>query len=177
MTTLSHLDARGRVRMVDVSDKPETLREAVARGRVTMLPATLRLLRTGRAKKGDVLTTAHLAAVNAAKRTGEWIPLAHPLRLEGVDVTFGFAARPAAVTIECRVRTTGRTGVEMEALTAVSAAALTLIDMLKAADRTLTITDVALWEKRGGRSGTWTRTAAPAARARVARPSRPRRAR
>jgi cyclic pyranopterin monophosphate synthase len=177
MTTLSHLDARGRVRMVDVSDKPETLREAVARGRVTMLPATLRLLRSGRAKKGDVLTTAHLAAVNAAKRTGEWIPLAHPLRLEGVDVTFGFAARPAAVTIECRVRTTGRTGVEMEALTAVSAAALTLIDMLKAADRTLTITDVALWEKRGGRSGTWRRTATSAARPRAARTSRPRRAR
>lgn len=162
MKTLSHLDARGRVRMVDVTAKPETTREAVARGRVTMAPATLRLLRGGRAAKGDVLTTAHLAAVNAAKRTGEWIPLAHPLRIEGVEVTFGFAARPAAVTIECRVRTTGRTGVEMEALTAVSAAALTLIDMLKAVDRTMTITDVTLWEKRGGRSGTWVRPAAGA---------------
>lgn len=157
MSPLSHLDARGRVRMVDVSPKPETAREAVARGRVTMLPATLRLLRSGRAAKGDVLTTAHLAAVNAAKRTGEWIPLAHPLRVEGVDVVFAFAARPASVLIECRVRTTGRTGVEMEALTAVTAAALTLVDMLKAADRTLTIGDVALWEKRGGRSGTWVR--------------------
>lgn len=158
MSPLSHLDARGRVRMVDVSPKPETAREAVARGRVTMLPATLRLLRSGRAAKGDVLTTAHLAAVNAAKRTGEWIPLAHPLRVEGVDVVFAFAARPASVLIECRVRTTGRTGVEMEALTAVAAAALTLVDMLKAADRTLTIGDVALWEKRGGRSGTWVRS-------------------
>ena len=169
MKTLSHLDERGRVRMVDVSDKPETRREAVARGRVTMQPATLRLLRSGRARKGDVLTTAHLAAVNAAKRTGEWIPLAHPLRLDGVDVTFGFATRPAAVTIECRVTTTGRTGVEMEALTAVAAAGLTLMDMLKAADRTLTIHDVALWEKRGGRSGTWVRprgrTAQPRPRA------------
>ncbi|MFM7231071.1 MAG: cyclic pyranopterin monophosphate synthase MoaC [bacterium] len=157
MSELSHLDARGRVRMVDVSPKPETAREAVARGRVTMQPATLRLLRSGRAAKGDVLTTAHLAAVNAAKRTGEWIPLAHPLRVEGVDVVFAFASRPASVLIECRVRTTGRTGVEMEALTAVAAAALTLVDMLKAADRTLTIGDIALWEKRGGRSGTWVR--------------------
>ncbi len=177
MTTLSHLDSRGRVRMVDVSAKPETLREAVARGHVTMQPATLKLLRTGRAKKGDVLTTAHLAAVNAAKRTGEWIPLAHPLRLEGVDVTFGFTTRPAGVTIECRVRTTGRTGVEMEALTATAAAALTLIDMLKAADRTLTIREIALWEKRGGRSGTWVRTPARARRTRAKRPTPSRRTR
>ncbi len=163
MSPLSHLDRHGRVRMVDVSMKPETTREAVARGRVTMAAATLRLVRAGdthHVKKGDVLTTAHLAAVQAAKRTGEWIPLAHPLRVEAVDVAFGFQTRPAAVTIECRVRTTGRTGVEMEALTAVAAAGLTLIDMLKAVDKTMAITDVAVWEKRGGRSGEWMRAAA-----------------
>ncbi|HEY6196707.1 MAG TPA: cyclic pyranopterin monophosphate synthase MoaC, partial [Candidatus Eisenbacteria bacterium] len=157
MTPLSHLDAKGRVRMVDVSAKRETLREAVARGRVRMAPATLRLLREGGGPKGNALATAHLAAVMAAKRTGEWIPLAHPLRVEAVEVAFALESRPAAVGIECRVRTTGRTGVEMEALTAVSAAALTLVDMLKSVDRTLVIGDIALWEKRGGRSGEWLR--------------------
>ena len=164
--------------MVDVSGKAETLREAVARGRVTMAPATLRLLRAERTPKGNVLATAHLAAVMAAKRTGDWIPLAHPLRIEAVDVAFAFAARPAAVLIECRVRTTGRTGVEMEALTAVAAAALTLVDMLKAVDRGLVIDEVAVWEKRGGRSGEWRRAGlAPrprraASRRRAAAPKR-----
>ena len=157
MARLSHLDRQGRVRMVDVSAKRETLREAVARGRVTMASSTLRLLRAGRGPKGDVLATAHLAAVMAAKRTGEWIPLAHPLRVEGVEVAFSFSSRRSSVEIECRVRTTGRTGVEMEALTAVAAAALTLVDMLKAVDRGLVIGDVAIWEKRGGRSGEWRR--------------------
>jgi cyclic pyranopterin phosphate synthase len=165
MTPLSHLDAEGRVRMVDVSTKSATAREAVARGRVRMAPATLRLLRAGGGPKGNALATAHLAAVMAAKRTGEWIPLAHTLAVEGVEVAFAFESRPAALGIECRVRTTGRTGVEMEALTAVAAAALTLVDMLKAVDRTLVIGDIALWEKRGGRSGEWLR--AP-----VARPAR-----
>ncbi len=163
MKRLSHLDARGRVRMVDVSPKEVTAREAMARGRVRMRPATLRLLRDERAPKGDVLTTAHLAGVLAAKRTGELIPLAHPLLLEGVDIQFGFEGRPAAVTIEARVRTRGRTGVEMEALTAVAIAGLALIDMLKAVDRTLELTDVALWEKRGGRSGEWSRPSETAA--------------
>ena len=143
--------------MVDVSAKPETLREAVARGRVRMAPATLRLLQGGRSSKGDVLAAAHLAAVMAAKRTGEWIPLAHPLRVEAVEVTFTLEPRLPGVAIECRVRTTGRTGVEMEALTAVAAAGLTLVDMLKAVDRTLVVSDIALWEKRGGRSGEWRR--------------------
>ena len=170
MTPLSHLDAQGRVRMVDVSAKSESAREAVARGRVRMAPATLRLLRAGGGPKGNALATAHLAAVMAAKRTGEWIPLAHTLGVEAVDVAFAFEPRPAAVSIECRVRTTGRTGVEMEALTAVAAAALTLVDMLKAVDRTLVIGDIALWEKRGGRSGEWLR--APATRANPT-PSRP----
>src|SRR5512144_1168718 len=149
MSRLSHLDARGQVRMVDVSAKAETAREAVARGRVRMAPATLALVRRGKTPKGNLLATAHLAAVMAAKRADEWIPLAHPLRVEGVDVAFALVQRPAAIAIECRVRTTGRTGVEMEALTAVSAAALTLVDMLKAVDRTLVIGGIALWEKRG----------------------------
>ena len=157
MSRLSHLDSRGRVRMVDVSAKAETAREAVARGRVRMAPATLRMVRLGKTPKGNLLATAHLAAVMAAKRTDEWIPLAHPLRVEGVDVTFTLAARPPAIHIECRVRTTGRTGVEMEALTGVSAAALTLVDMLKAVDRSLVIEQVAVWEKRGGRTGEWVR--------------------
>lgn len=157
MGRLSHLDRRGRVRMVDVSGKAVSAREAVARGRVRMAPATLRLLRTGAAGKGDVLTTAHLAGIQAAKRTSEWIPLAHPVPLDEVAITFAFVTRPAAVEIEARVRCTARTGVEMEALTAVSAAALTLYDMLKAADRGMEIAAIALWEKRGGRSGEWRR--------------------
>jgi len=144
--------------MVDVSAKAETAREAVARGRVRMAPATLRLVRAGKTPKGNLLATAHLAAVMAAKRADEWIPLAHTLRIEGVEVGFQLVERPAAIHIECRVRTTGRTGVEMEALTAVSAAALTLVDMLKAVDRSLVIEEVALWEKRGGRSGEWVRS-------------------
>ena len=159
MNRLSHLDARGRVRMVDVSSKAETAREAVARGRVRVAAATLALVRQGKTPKGNLLATAHLAAVMAAKRADEWIPLAHPLRVEAVDVTFELVQRPPAIAIECRVRTTGRTGVEMEALTAVSAAALTLVDMLKAVDRSLVIEEVALWEKRGGRSGEWVRAA------------------
>ncbi len=157
MSPLSHLDRRGRVRMVDVSAKTPSVREAVARGRVRMAPATLRLLRSGKAAKGDVLTTAHLAGVMAAKRTSEWIPLAHPLLLDDVAIEFLFVSRPAAVSIEARVRTTSRTGVEMEALTAVSAAALTLYDMLKAVDRGMVIGEIGLWEKRGGRSGLWRR--------------------
>lgn len=159
MTRLSHVDGNGRVRMVDVSGKPMTAREAVARGRIRMAPATLRLLRSGKASKGDVLTTAHLAGIQAAKRTSDWIPLAHPVALDEVVLTFRIVSRPAAVAIEARVRCTGRTGVEMEALTAVTAAALTLYDMLKAADRGMVIDAIALWEKRGGRTGTWRRAA------------------
>ncbi len=172
---LTHLDARGRVRMVDVSAKTPTVREAVARGRVFLHRDTLAVLRAGRAAKGDVLATAHLAAVMAAKRTSEWIPLAHPVPVEAVDVTFAFDDAAPAVGIEARVRTTGRTGVEMEALTAVSAAALTLYDMLKAVDRGMVIGEIALWAKRGGRSGTWTRAADSPAPARRAARTRTRR--
>jgi len=169
MARLSHLDARGRVRMVDVTAKPVTAREAQARGQVFMSRATLEALASGRTPKGNVLATAHLAAVLAAKRTSELIPLAHPVPVEAVDVAFELEPAGPAVRIEARVRTSARTGVEMEALTAVAAAALTLYDMLKAIDRGMVIGEIALWEKRGGRSGTWKRRepvtgAAPARR-------------
>ena len=148
---LSHVDAAGHVRMVDVSDKAPTAREAVARGKVTMSTAALRQIRAGRVKKGDPLQTARLAGIMAAKRTAELIPLCHPLALTHVDVEL----RPArdGYTIEARVRTTGPTGVEMEALTAVSVAALTIYDMVKAVDKAMVIGEIRLIEKRGGRSG------------------------
>jgi cyclic pyranopterin phosphate synthase len=145
--------------MVDVGDKPVTARVALARGRVFMHRDTLRLLREGRAAKGDVLTTAHVAGVMAAKRTAEIIPLAHSLPLDGVDLAFSLDVETASVGIEARVRTRGRTGVEMEALTAVTVAALTLYDMLKAVDRGMVMGEFAVWEKRGGRSGVFRRRA------------------
>jgi cyclic pyranopterin monophosphate synthase len=154
---LSHVDASGRVRMVDVSRKRVTLRTAVAAGRVFMHRETLDLLRAGRGPKGDVLTTAHLAGVLAAKRTGEIVPLAHTLALESVDIAFSLDGESSSVGIEARVRARGRTGVEMEALTAVTVAALTLYDMLKAADRGMVMGEFALWEKRGGRRGVYRR--------------------
>jgi cyclic pyranopterin monophosphate synthase len=154
---LSHLDASGRVRMVDVGAKRVTARLAEARGRVFMSPATLERLREGRTPKGDVLATAHLAGVMGAKRTAELIPLAHALPLDGVHLTFSIDDDPASVAIAARVRTRGRTGVEMEALTAVAVAALTLYDMLKAVDRGMVLGEIALWEKRGGRSGVYRR--------------------
>lgn len=163
---LSHLDAKGRVRMVDVSAKRVTARVAVARGRVFMHADTLRLLASDQAPKGNVLGTAHIAAVLAAKRTSEIIPLAHPVPIEGIDVMFTLDAPSAAVEIEARVTTTAKTGVEMEALTAVTAAALTLYDMLKAVDRGMVMGEFALIEKRGGRSGTWTRAGAGTKRTR-----------
>jgi cyclic pyranopterin monophosphate synthase len=148
---LSHLDGRGRVRMVDVGDKAITAREAVAVGRVVMSPATVRLVRAGNLKKGDPLQTARLAGMMAAKRTAGLIPLCHPLAITFADVVL----RPTrdGYAIEATVRTSGQTGVEMEALTAVSVAALTVYDMLKAADKAIVITDIRLKEKRGGRSG------------------------
>ena len=154
---LSHLDASGRVRMVDVGGKRVTSREAVARGKVFMHRATLELLRSGRAPKGEAIATAHLAGVMAAKRTSELIPLAHAVAVDGVDLAFRFDEDGPAVEIESRVRTRGRTGVEMEALTAVAVAALTLYDMLKAVDRGMVMGEFALWEKRGGRSGVFRR--------------------
>ena len=154
---LSHVDASGRVRMVDVSRKPVTLRTAIAHGRVFMHRDTLQLLQRGQTPKGDVLTTAHLAGVMAAKRTSEIVPLAHVLALESVELGFSLDRETSSVGIEARVRARGRTGVEMEALTAVTVTALTLYDMLKAVDRGMVMGEFALWAKRGGRSGVYRR--------------------
>jgi cyclic pyranopterin phosphate synthase len=153
---LSHVDQEGRVRMVDVGDKAVTAREAIAVGRIRMSRRTVRQIRAGNLKKGDPLQTARLAGIMAAKRTSELIPLCHPLSVTFADVAL--EAVPDGYTIEATVRTTGQTGVEMEALTAVSVAALTVYDMLKAIDKAMVITDVRLKEKRGGRSGHYLRT-------------------
>ena len=155
MSKLSHLDDEGRARMVDVSDKAATLREAVAAGLVRTSPQVRDLAVTGKAAKGDVLTTAELAGVMAAKRTSDLIPLCHPLALSKVAVVISPCDHGFEVT--ATVRTTGPTGVEMEALTAVSIACLTLYDMLKAADKGMVIDAVRLIEKTGGKSGDWKR--------------------
>ena len=154
---LSHLDARGRARMVDVSEKAVTLREAVARGAVRMRPATLRTILSGKAKKGDVLGVARVAGILAAKRTHELIPLCHPLPLGKVAVELEPDRRRSLVTVEARVRVEARTGVEMEALVAVAVAALTVYDMVKAIDRGVTIGDIRLVRKSGGKSGLYRR--------------------
>jgi cyclic pyranopterin phosphate synthase len=153
--TLSHLDDHGDARMVDVSAKPETHRAATARGRIVMQPQTLALITEGRIPKGDVLAAARLAGIMAAKRTPDLIPLCHPLPITGVELRLTPNAEGAApaIEIEASVRTTARTGVEMEALTAVSVAALTVYDMCKSAERTMRIEDVRLVAKSGGRSG------------------------
>ncbi len=150
---LSHLDATGRVRMVDVSAKPDTVRVAVAKGRVEMSPATCRLIAAGQVAKGNVLTTAQIAGIMAAKRTGTLIPLCHPLPLTDVDVRFDVDADAGVIEIEATARCVGKTGVEMEALTAVSVAALTIYDMAKAVERTMRITAIRLVRKSGGKSG------------------------
>jgi cyclic pyranopterin monophosphate synthase len=148
---LTHVDARGRIRMVDVGDKPVTDREAVARGSISMSSAARKLIRSGNVKKGDPLQAARLAGIMAAKKTSELIPLCHPLTLSHVAVDL----RPTrdGYAIESRVRIAGQTGVEMEALTAVAVAALTLYDMVKAVDKSMVIGEIELLEKRGGKSG------------------------
>jgi cyclic pyranopterin phosphate synthase len=156
VSKLTHLDAEGRARMVDVSGKPETAREAVAAGLVRMSTATRELALGGKARKGDVVAAAEIAGIMAAKRTSELIPLCHPLALSKAEVRV--AADEAGLAVTARVATTGPTGVEMEALTAVSVACLTLYDMLKAAERGMTIDAVRLIEKTGGASGDWRRT-------------------
>jgi cyclic pyranopterin monophosphate synthase len=152
---LTHVDERGRVKMVDVGDKPVTQREAVARGTIALSAAARRLVRSGQVKKGDPLQIARIAGIMAAKRTSELVPLCHPLALTSVAVDL--TPTRTGYTIEARVRTSGQTGVEMEALTAVSVAALTIYDMLKAVDREMVISDIRLMEKRGGASGTYRR--------------------
>jgi cyclic pyranopterin phosphate synthase len=153
---LSHFDEHGASRMVDTSAKPETLREARASGQVRMAAATLALIRDRGLAKGDVLEVARLAGIMAAKRTGELIPLCHPLPLTGVQVDFTFEGDDL-LKIEATARVVGRTGVEMEALTAVSVAALTVYDMCKSVDKTMTVERIRLEEKSGGKSGTFQR--------------------
>ncbi|HUF85893.1 MAG TPA: cyclic pyranopterin monophosphate synthase MoaC [Thermohalobaculum sp.] len=154
MSDFTHFDDEGRARMVDVGDKPATRRSATAKGAVVMAPETLGMIVEGRASKGDVLAVARLAGIMAAKRTAELIPLCHPLMLTNVSVDL-VPAPPDRVEIEATVTLTGRTGVEMEALTAVSVAALTVYDMVKAVDRAMRITDIRLTRKAGGKSGTF----------------------
>jgi cyclic pyranopterin phosphate synthase len=158
---LSHVDDQGRARMVDVGEKPDTVREARARGAVLMQPSTLMLIRRNEVQKGDVLAVAKIAGIMAAKRTAELIPLCHALPLTSVDLSFGVDADRGRLEIESVARVTGKTGVEMEALTAVAAAALTIYDMCKAVDRGMTITEIHLVEKRGGRSGVFRRPGEP----------------
>lgn len=153
--TFSHLDDQGHARMVDVGDKAVTRRRAVAKGTVSMSPATATAIAGGHLPKGDVLAAARIAGIQAAKRTADLIPLCHPLPLTSVAVEIEVAGE--SVEITATVETTGQTGVEMEALTAVTVAALTVYDMCKSADKTMTIGEVALWEKSGGRSGDYHR--------------------
>jgi cyclic pyranopterin phosphate synthase len=153
MSDFTHFDDKGQPRMVDVSDKPVTLRTATARGHVLVSAETLALIRSGGGKKGDVLAAARLAGIMGAKRTADLIPLCHPLGLDSVEMALTAEDSPPRVEITARCKVTGRTGIEMEAMTAVSVAALTVYDMCKAVDRAMTITEIRLVEKTGGRSG------------------------
>ncbi|HWB46541.1 MAG TPA: cyclic pyranopterin monophosphate synthase MoaC [Hyphomicrobiaceae bacterium] len=155
MSRLSHLNDKGEARMVDVSDKAATHRTARAEGFVAMAPATLELLQSGEAKKGDVLAAARIAGIMAAKKTHELIPLCHPLAITKATVEFATSRDPAGVLVSAEVKVAGQTGVEMEALTAVSVACLTIYDMLKAADKGMRFDGIRLIEKTGGRSGTY----------------------
>jgi cyclic pyranopterin phosphate synthase len=152
---LTHFDAAGQAHMVDVAGKSETVRRAVACGRIVMLPSTLALIREGSAKKGDVLGVARIAAIQGAKRTSELIPLCHPLALTRVAIEFTIDEAASAVDCQATAECLGRTGVEMEALTAVSVGLLTIYDMCKAAEKGMRIENIALLEKAGGKSGHW----------------------
>ena len=154
---LSHLTPAGEARMVDVSAKAETVREAAARVTLKMKAATLAAVRAGQLAKGDVLGVARTAGIMAAKRTPDLIPLCHPLRITGVDVEFVLDSRRSTITVLARVRTVDKTGVEMEALTAAAVAGLTVYDMVKAVDKGIVLTDLCLVEKSGGKSGPWKR--------------------
>ena len=157
MKRLSHVDRHGRARMVDISEKGETKREAVARGVITMQPATLRMIQKGIVPKGDVLAAARLAGVMAAKRVPDLIPLCHPLLLSSAEVEFTPIEKSGRLDIESRIKITGRTGAEMEALTAVAMAALTVYDMCKSVDKEMVIGSIRLVAKKGGKSGTYRR--------------------
>jgi cyclic pyranopterin phosphate synthase len=151
--SLSHINEQGYARMVDVSDKEDTVRFARAQAVVRMQPETLIMIRDGAIKKGDVLAVAQVGGIMGAKQTSNMIPMCHPLSISGVDLNFSLDATQASIVISSQVKTTGKTGVEMEALTAVSIAALTIYDMCKAVDRWMEITDIRLIEKSGGKSG------------------------
>jgi cyclic pyranopterin phosphate synthase len=152
--SLTHLDEKGRPRMVDVSAKPDTARKAVAKGLVRMQPATFKMIKKGGTAKGDVLSVAKLAGIMAAKKTPELIPLCHPIIIDAVDIEFALDEKESTVAITAAVTSTGKTGVEMEALTATAAAALTIYDMCKAVDRGMRIENIRLAHKSGGKSGT-----------------------
>ena len=156
-TVLTHFDRRGSAHMVDVGEKAATHRIAVASGRIRMRPATFRLVAAGRAKKGDVLGIARVAAIQAAKRTPELIPLAHPISITRVAVSFALVKKSSSIVVTARVECRGPTGVEMEALTAAAVGLLTIYDMVKAVDRGMTLGDLRLDEKHGGKSGTFRR--------------------
>ncbi len=158
MTELTHLNEQGAAHMVDVGEKAETQRVAVARGRVRMAEATLDLLRESGHKKGDVLAVARIAGIQAAKKCSDFIPLCHPLMLEAVDVSFDIDQTVSQIAVTATCRVSGKTGVEMEALTAASVAALTIYDMCKSIDKTMVIGELTLWEKHGGRTGTYRRS-------------------
>lgn len=153
MAELTHFNGQGRARMVDVTEKAVTHRRAVATGEIVMAPETLEQIRSGAIKKGDVLAVAQVAGIQAAKHTWEWIPMCHPLPLTGIDLAFALAEDPCRVEIRAAVTCAGVTGVEMEALTAVSAAALTIYDMCKAVQKDMSIQNIRLLEKSGGKSG------------------------
>jgi len=157
-TGLSHLDDQGQAKMVDVTAKDETNREAVACGTIRLKPATVKLIQEGGLPKGDVFSVARVAGIMAAKKTWGLIPLCHPLMLTGMDVSFSINQESGEIALEARVKTVGKTGVEMEALTAVSVAALTIYDMCKAVDKEMVISEIYLLSKRGGRSGTFVRS-------------------
>jgi len=157
MKKLSHLDKQGKAKMVDITEKPLTLREAVAKGHVYMKPETLKLIKDKKIPKGDVFSVSRVAGIMAAKKTSELIPMCHPLNITSVNIDFNLDRKKNKIDIEAHVKITGRTGVEMEALTAVFAAALTIYDMCKAVDKEMVISDIMLLEKKGGRSGLYKR--------------------
>ncbi|MBU0574895.1 MAG: cyclic pyranopterin monophosphate synthase MoaC [Proteobacteria bacterium] len=160
MNELSHIDEKGQARMVDVTAKEPTLRQAVAHGEVRMRPETVALIEEGGIPKGDVFAAARIAGIMAAKKTSELIPMCHPLELTGIEILFACDAAAGEVAIEAKVRTVGRTGVEMEAMTAVGVAALTIYDMCKSVDREIILADIRLMSKQGGKSGAFVRQGA-----------------
>jgi cyclic pyranopterin monophosphate synthase len=155
MDKLTHFDNQGQAHMVDVGDKANTRRIAIATGKISMLASTLALIQSGTAKKGDVLGIARIAAIQASKKTADLIPLCHPISLTKVSISFAIDEKETSVLCTATTETTGQTGVEMEALTAVSIGLLTIYDMCKAVDRGMTISDIKLLEKKGGKSGDW----------------------